>query len=770
MRTIITSILLTGICLPASSHISSSPIIASTGISASADTVPESGHGNLNDGHDRHDDGYDHHDDGYDHHDDGCDIDLDEVLVTGLTGAQRLRYSPAPVSLVGAGQLSLQSPVNIISALSRQPGVSQISTGSGISKPVIRGLGFNRVLVINDGVRQEGQQWGDEHGVEIDGNSVSSAEIIKGPASLMYGSDALAGVILFNDSPLMPNGAMHASASAGYGSNNGLADYSLDFRGNRDGLLWNWRWSQSWAHDYSAPADGYVPNTRFRNRALKGMFGLQRSWGSSRLILSYYHFTPGITETDALPDSPGTSYAVQLPYQTVGHYKIVSDNTFHLGQGELKAIIGYQQNRRREFEAHDHDHSHAHSAESVAITPLHDHDTEPGYDHTHDHDTEASAEAGLDFRLHTVNYDLRYAPPVVAGWKCNVGVNGMWQASDNLGTEFLIPAYRLTDAGIFATTTRDFAAGIHLSGGLRYDLRHVHSLPLTEAGTLRFADFTRNFSALSGSIGATYEAGRHVLIRANVAHGFRAPNMSEMGSNGVHHGTYRYEIGDPGLKAEHSWQFDAGAELQGEFISGQISLFANRISNYIYLRRTGEVADDTPVYRFTSGDARLLGGELAVNLHPISWLHFHNSLSVVDARLLHAASDDEKYLPYIPAPRWLSTLHFDIPHRITWLGHSFAQIEADVNARQGHVLTAGGTETPTPGYTLWNLSLGTDILLRSGRKFCQVSVSVSNLFDKAYQSHLSRLKYADTYPLTGRYGYNDMGRDITVRLSFPFDF
>lgn len=702
-----------------------------------------------------------------DFHDDECDIDLEEVFVTGLTGAARLRYAAAPMSVVGGSQLELQSPVNIIGALARQPGVAQISTGSGISKPVIRGLGFNRVLVVNDGVRQEGQQWGDEHGVEIDGNSVSSAEIIKGPASLMYGSDALAGVIVFNDAPTMRNGGIHASASAGYASNNGLADYSLDFRGNRNGLLWNWRWSQAWAHDYSAPGDGFVPNTRFRSRALKGMLGLARTWGTSKLIMSYYHFTPGMTEPDALPGGSPRSYATALPYQTVGHYKIVSDNMIYLGSGMLTAIVGYQQNRRWEFE--EHDHSHAHAEATDVASPQHGDASGGGHDHDHDH-AGGEAEAGLDFRLHTVNYDVRYAPGDIAGWRLNVGANGMWQASQNLGEEFLIPAYRLVDAGVFATTTRDFEpAGIHLSGGLRYDLRHVHSLPLTEGEAVRFTDFTRNFSALSGSVGATWEATRRLLLRLNVAHGFRAPNMSEMGSNGVHHGTFRYEIGDQQLKAEHSWQFDVGAEYAGKFVTAQVALFANRISNYIYLRRTGETMDATPVYRFTSGDARLLGGEVEINIHPLEWLHFHNGLSLVDARLIHAPSAEEKYLPFTPAPRWLSTLHCDIPHHIAWMGHSFAQIEADVNARQSHVMTAGGTETPTPGYTLWNFSLGTDFHLRSGRQLCQLSLTVSNIFNKGYQSHTSRLKYADTYALTGRYGYNDMGRNVTVRLTFPLD-
>jgi iron complex outermembrane recepter protein len=117
-------------------------------------------------------------------------VKLNEVVVTGLTGSQKLKQSPAPISFVSARQLEMQPSTNIIDAIAHQPGVSQITTGSGISKPVIRGLGFNRVVVVNDGVRQEGQQWGDEHGIEIDPASVHSVEILKGPASLMYGSDA----------------------------------------------------------------------------------------------------------------------------------------------------------------------------------------------------------------------------------------------------------------------------------------------------------------------------------------------------------------------------------------------------------------------------------------------------------------------------------------------------------------------------------------------------------------------------------------------------
>ena len=183
-------------------------------------------------------------------------VKLNEVVVTGLTGQQKLVTSASPISVVSPKQLESQPSTNIIDAISRQPGVSQITTGSGISKPVIRGMGYNRVVVVNDGIRQEGQQWGDEHGVEIDAASVHSVEILKGPASLMYGSDALAGVIVFNSAPVLPMGEMGANVMSGYQSNNGLFDYSLNFAGNKQGFVWNTRYSGKMAHAYKNRYDG----------------------------------------------------------------------------------------------------------------------------------------------------------------------------------------------------------------------------------------------------------------------------------------------------------------------------------------------------------------------------------------------------------------------------------------------------------------------------------------------------------------------------------
>ena len=221
---------------------------------------------------------------------------LQEVTVTGLTGTTRANHSPAPISVIPPRVLQETSSANIIDAVAHQPGVAQITTGSGISKPVIRGLGYNRIVTVNDGIRQEGQQWGDEHGIEVDAQTVHSVEILKGPASLMYGSDAMAGVLVLHEQPILPQGQMRATVGGEYQTNNRLWDYTVDFAGNKGGIVWNWRWSQKGAGEYENKRDGKVWGSQFREQALTGMLGLNRRWGYSHLKFSTYHITPGLVE------------------------------------------------------------------------------------------------------------------------------------------------------------------------------------------------------------------------------------------------------------------------------------------------------------------------------------------------------------------------------------------------------------------------------------------------------------------------------------------
>ena len=377
------------------------------------------------------------------------------------------------------------------------------------------------------------------------------------------------------------------------------------------------------------------------------------------------------------------------------------DNSFNLPKGWLKAIIGYQQNRRQEFE-------------------------------------ESEDEYELFFKLHTLTYDVRYLSQEFSGWKVAGGVNGMWQQSQNLGEESLIPEYKLFDIGGYATLSKSLGKWT-LNGGLRFDNRHLNF-------------HSRDFSGLSGSIGAVCNISEHFNLRLNMARGFRAPNMSELGSDGVHEGTLRYELGNPDLKSEYSWQADLGLDFTSQYISAQVALFANRIENYIFAKRIDLVMEEgLRTYEYTQGDARLLGFEAGIDFHPIHCIHFENTFSFVDAQQLHQP-EETKYLPMTPAPRWTSEA-----------------LGLECNLAQNHYYKADNTETRTPSYTLLSFSIGSDLNIHK-KKVAEISVTAENLLNRAYQNHLSRLKYTDVNTVTGQQGVFNMGRNIVFKVLIPITF
>ena len=685
-------------------------------------------------------------------------LQLNELTVTGVTGDTKLKHATAPVSIVTPQVLRSSASTNIIDAIARQPGVSQLTTGGSISKPIIRGLGYNRVVVMSEGVRQEGQQWGDEHGVEVDGSSVNSVEILKGPTSLMYGSDAMAGVVILHAQPTLVEGEIQANVSSEYQTNNGLFAYNLSIAGNQKGFVWNARFSDKMAHAYQNKYDGYVPGSQFRERAGRLMLGVNKDWGHSRLTWTAYHLTPGIIEGERDPETgeleheedwTGHQYGKALPFQQVKHYKAVWDNSLNLSSGYLKAIIGYQQNRRQEFE-------------------------------------ESMDEYELFFKMHTLTYDLRYVTHEWRGWKLSTGIGGMYQNSVNQGEEYLIPDYRLFDFGIYATATKSIGNNWTLNGGVRYDYRWLHGDELMEDGERRFTDFSRHFNGLTGSIGAVCNINEHFNLRLNLARGFRTPNMSELASNGVHEGSIRYELGDQRLKAEYSLQADLGLDFTSRYVSAQLALFANRINNYIFTHRVAEeIEEGYLTYIYTQGDARLLGFEAGIDFHPIHSVHFSNTFSYVDAQMIDA-TPDTKYLPFTPAPHWTSELKWELFHHAHSTVSSHAMHEyrhahpkgglalnnlyiaagLDVYLKQTHIYSADDTETETPGYALISLSAGTDIQLHN-KKVAELYITADNLLNKAYQNHLSRLKYADVNTVTGRRGVYNMGRNITFKVVVP---
>ena len=686
--------------------------------------------------------------------------EITEVLVHGHSNPLKMLQTPTPISIVTQTDLLQKSSTNIIDALASQPGISQITTGSGISKPVIRGLGYNRVVIVNDDVRQEGQQWGDEHGIEIDEAAVYSAEILKGPASLLYGSDAMAGVISFFSAPTLPEGKMKLNLMTDYQTNNGLIAYSADFAGHKKDIIWDLRYSNKQAHAYQNRYDGYVFNSGFSENAISGLIGLNKSWGYSHLSLSAYKLIPGMVEgyRDSLTgnftkpvalsnNTAGESIATQsdfisyekpFPYQVVNHYKVVWNNNILMGSGTLKTTLGYQQNRRQEF--------------GDILNPN---------------------KYGLYFQLHTVNYDIHYLLPQNNGFGISFGINGMYQNSLNLGSEYLVPEYRLFDIGGFVIAKKKIG-NVDISGGLRIDNRSETADPLflkpsgektnsTDISSIqRFAGFKTDFPGFSGSVGASYQIDENWNSKLNLSKGFRAPSINELSSNGVHEGTIRYEIGNPNLKPESSLQIDYELGFESEHISSKLNLFLNSIDNYIFSSRlpakngNDSTIDNFPAFKFSSGNARIMGGEFSIDIHPHPqhWLHFENSFSYVNSQLLNQP-DSTQYLPLTPAPKWKSDIRIDIHNSLKTLKNLYFLVGIEHNFAQNNIYSAYNTETATPAYTLLNASLGTDVVTAKHLLF-SVYINGSNLTNEAYQSHLSRLKYAPEILVTGREGVFNM--------------
>lgn len=693
--------------------------------------------------------------------------EMREVMVSAAPSTTFSNTNPIPGIALNKNALLSQASGNIIDAISRKPGVSQLSSGAAISKPVIRGLGYNRVLTLYNGVRQEGQQWGDEHGVEVDEYAIDKIEIIKGPGSLMYGSDAMAGVISLMSSQVVPEGKIQNSLTSNYQSNNGLIANSLHQAGNKNGWIWQVRLTHKQASNYRNAYDGWVYNSGFREWNGHASIGIYRKWGFSQLQFSSFNQTLAMPEgerdslgnfvkaiNDSVFEKVGEtelkSYTLSVPYQQVSHQRLLFSQQFVFGRSRLAATFAWQLNQRKEF---------GNPQQSDAYS--------------------------LYFYLPTFTYDVKFFLPEYKDWKTTIGINGMHQQNENKGNEYLIPAYTIFDNGGFVYTQKQFNR-FFLSGGLRYDERMVQSEMLyldsngnkSPFGILHFMPIDTRFQNITFSCGASYIISKAISAKLNIARGFRAPNMAELASNGTHEGTLRYELGNTGLKAETSLQLDLGLEFHLGHADFEITAFSNSIDNYIYASRLtsafgGDSIQDplnpVPSYKYTQNTAQLYGLEMSFDLHPhpFDWLHFENSFSFVRARNQNQP-DTSMYLPFIPAPRFQSELRANFKKAGTHMKNSYLKLDMDWYMEQNEVLLEANTETATPAYTLFHFGCGSDFITTKGKKLFSLFFSVNNLFDESYQSHLSRLKYAALNPLTGRQGIFNMGRNLSLKLFVPF--
>lgn len=636
-------------------------------------------------------------------------FEMNEVVVS--TPFQRLQSENVmKIEKTSVAELMKSGAPTLIEGLDNIAGVSNFSTGVSIGKPVIRGLSGNRVVVYTQGVRLENQQFGDEHGLGLGEGGFSSVEVIKGPASLLYGSDALGGVLYFAPENFAPEGQIKSDASVEYLTNTQGVKSNAGVKYSGNTLKYLIRGSVASHADYETPDDGRVTNSRFNEQDLKAAIGFNKNRFKTSLRYNFNRLRIGLPEE---VEEQSKSKSLELPFQDIDNHVLSSQSAFFLEKSHFELNLGYLYNHRKELE-------------------------------------ESRNEPELGFSLNTFNYDLKYHLPKWGKLETIVGVQGMYQDNRNFGEEQLVPDAITKDIGFVVTGLYSFGVNA-LQLGVRIDNRNIRAEDKGEAGEEGFFEnFDRSFTAFNAMLGYKTEFWKNYTLRANLATGSRSPNLAELASNGVHEGTNRFEIGNSSLDKEQNYQFDLSLEFSNQHLELSADGFFNRINDFIFIEPENRFIGEEQVFNFIQTDAELYGGEINLHLHPhpFDWLHWESSFEMVFGKVV-----DGEDLPLIPAKTWSNTLRVEFP-QVGKLQNVFAYLKHQNTFEQNKV---SSFETPTDGYDLFSAGLGTDISIN--QVTLQVSVIGTNLFDETYIPHLSRLKI-DNIP--------NIGRNVSLKVGYLF--
>jgi iron complex outermembrane receptor protein len=645
-------------------------------------------------------------------------IEMEEIIIS--TPFHKLQSENVmKVEQQKIADLKANGLVTLSEGITAIPGVESISTGQSIGKPVIRGLSSNRVLVYAQGVRLENQQFGSEHGLGLNDAGIESIEVIKGPASLLYGSDALGGVLYINPERFASDNTSQGDLNVNYFTNTQGYNTNLGYKASSDNFKFIIRGSMAKHGDYKTE-DYRVTNTRFNERDLKTALGFQNNNFKTEFRYNINSSELGLTEGI---EAQNTNTTPLLPYQKINNHIFSSKSTIFLKNSKLNVDIGYTYNDRKEFEEH-HDHD--------------DHGDEDEDDHD-DHDDEEHEEileAALHMKLKTFNYDVKYNLPQMGKFETIFGVQGMNQTNTNYGEELLIPDATTNDVGVLATSHIHFEkADVQI--GARFDNRTIN----INNG------FNKSFNSFNGAAGVKTNVFKQISLRLNLATGFRAPNLAELASDGTHEGTNRYEIGNADLESEQNFQTDLSLEFKNEHIEVFANAFYNKVNNYIFLSPNGDIIDEDPVYIYLQENANLYGGEFGFHFHPhpLDWLHLQSSFETVTGK-----QENDDYLPLIPANTINNTIRVEFSTKRLEEGYAF--ITYRTKLEQNNV---SQFETMTDGYSLLSAGFGAKTKLFSNE--LSFNFSANNITDKMYINHLSRLK-SD--------GIANMGRNFTLGLTY----
>lgn len=630
--------------------------------------------------------------------------------------------------------------LNLGESLKKIPGITTLNTGSTISKPMIHGLHSKRVLIMNNGVRLEGQQWGSEHGPEVDPFMAGKITIVKGAAGVRYGSDAVGGVILVDPFPLVsPPGIKSEIHLVGQ-----LNGYSGAVSAMIEGCIpktspFTWRFQGTYKRggDLRAP-DYFLNNTGLEEYNFSAGLGYNKAKFGFELYYTVFNTRIGILEASHFGNLTDLELAIQSPvplinkpftfdigkpYQFITHQTIKGKGYWRTGENsKLEFTLAFQDNNRREFDKHKPIGSSA---------P----DDEPS----------------MQLILQSLTLDIGWNHKLGKKWNGIVGISGLYQ-TNRWFYAFLIPSFRNVNSGVYWIERFQVNEKVELEAGARFDYNFLQVYK-NEGGVLTKPEF--HFYNASFNVGAVLHLHHSFHVRFNYGSSWRPPHVSELYSDGVHHGSATYEIGDDHLKPERAHNFNLTFNFKAGRFKGEVTGYYYYIQDFIYLQPvfppTLTIRGAFPTFKYQSGNVDLKGLDVDLEVNLTKRL-------VADYKMMLLWAwnySDNDWLVLMPPGRFqlgLSYYFKDLPK----LKNTYISMNGMFMDKQWRTPEAIDYLPAPDAYFLFGLDAGTSFMI--GNQQLDVSLSVSNLFDASYRDYLNRFRYFS----------DEMGRNIVLRIKWPF--
>lgn len=642
-------------------------------------------------------------------------LQLEEIIVSSPSGMLQ-KQTIANVESRKISELNVLPSNNLMEAISNIPSVYQQSTGTGISKPVIRGLSGMRVLTYLNGLRIENQQWGGDHGMAVGEIGIGSVEVIKGPSSLLYGTDALGGVLYFIDEPYANRGETNSSIQSKFDSNTLGTNSTIAVKSAGKNLRINAFANYTNHADYKLPNGNYAKNSRYTQMNGKVSVGFNSKKWVCNLRYNYLHNRIGLPGHSHAPvnsvdkfESTEQSRERTIPAQLISNHYILWQNKLYLNKGQLSILLGHTENRLTEYD------------EKITVP-------------------------GINMNLANNTYNMYLNYPLFAWLETTLGVQGMFQQNKNLenATDNLIPDVSSFDNGAYLLVKSGYAKW-NAEAGIRVDSRSIK--------TIQSASYpeplTKQFNSFNYSLGLTRDA-KVATVRVSLSSGYRAPHISELLANGIHHGTFTYEVGDKNLTTENATQLDFSYEFHSEHLEVSINPFYNHIRNYIYSASTDTMIEGLPVFEYRQLDnVYIMGTDVGIHYHP----HFADPLHIETSfSYLHAYDDNNDPLFRMPQNRSISSIKYEFDSK-SKLRIENLLVQYQYFLPQNRV---GINETTSPNYQLVNVGVNALLDIKTP---VSIGFGVKNLLNTSYIDHLSRLK---------NIGIQHPGRNIYTTLKLKF--